>query len=333
MQSIDLNLLAVLDALLQEGSVTRAAERLHLSPPAVSRSLTRLRRITGDPLLVRAGRTLVPTPAAEAMRGPAHDALAAAQGLLSSRATPTDAELERSLDAVLTVRTGTDAAEEFGPDLLAAIAARAPDARLRLVGEGDETATDLRDGVVDLDLGAPITGDEGLRHETLTDDVMVVVGRRDGVFASRVGDGVPTMADVAAVGHVNASRRGVLRGPLDEGLAVAGLERRVVATAPGFSAAAALAGSADLVCLAPERLTRRVRGAELRSWPCPVPLPAVHLVQTWHRRTDADPVRRWLRDRVREVVSPAMADRPARQLRSTVHGGQGRNARGVYRSE
>ncbi|HEY2222300.1 LysR family transcriptional regulator [Actinomycetospora sp.] len=304
MQSVDLNLLEVLDALLQEGSVTRAAERLHLSPPAVSRSLTRLRRITGDPLLVRAGRTLVPTPAAEAMRGPAHEVLAAAQGLLSTRTTPTDAELERSLDAVLTVRTGTDAAEEFGPDLLAAITARAPAVRLRLVGEGDESATDLRDGTVDLDLGAPITGDDGLRHETLAHDVMVVVGRTDGAFARRVAGRDPTPTDLTTAGHVNASRRGVLRGPLDDALEALGEARTVVATAPGFSAACTLARSADLVCLAPERLTRRVRGAELRTWPCPVPLPAVNVGQTWHRRTDTDPVRRWLRDRVREVASP-----------------------------
>ena len=101
---------------------------------------------------------------------------------------------------------------------------------------------------------------------------------------------------------MDATRRGVLRGPLDEALTGHGLARTVVATAPGFSAACALVRSADLVCLAPERLTRRVQGSELRTWPCPVPLPTVHLVQTWHRRTDADPVRRWLRDRVREVV-------------------------------
>ncbi len=138
---------------------------------------------------------------------------------------------------------------------------------------------------------------------------MVVVGRPDGAFARRVGRGDPTAADLAAVGHVNATRRGVLRGPLDEALAAHGLERTVVATAPGFSAACALARSADLVCLAPERLTRRVRGGALRTWPCPVPLPAVHLVQTWHRRTDADPVRRWLRDRVREVVGDGPTSR------------------------
>jgi DNA-binding transcriptional LysR family regulator len=303
-QSVDLNLLEVLDALLQEGSVTGAAGRLHLSPPAVSRSLTRLRRITGDPLLVRAGRTLVPTPAAEAMRGPAHEVLSAAQALLTSHASPSDPEIERSLDAVLTIRTGTDAVEEFGPDLLAAISARAPAARLRLVGEGDESAADLRNGAVDLDLGAPLPEDDGLRHEILTEDAMVVVGRRDGALAQRAGDGVPTAADLAAVAHVNASRRGVLRGPLDEALEARGQSRTVVATAPGFAAACTLARSADLLCLAPERLTRRVRGAELRTWPCPVPLPPVHLVQTWHRRTDTDPVRRWLRDRVREVVAP-----------------------------
>jgi DNA-binding transcriptional LysR family regulator len=307
-QSADLNLLAVLDALLQEGSVTGAAARLSLSPPAVSRSLGRLRRVTGDPLLVRAGRTLVPTPAAEAMRGPAHEALVAAQALLSPRTTPTDAELERSLDAVLTVRTGTDAVEELGPDLLAVVAARAPRARLRFVGEGDETAAALRDGTVDVDVGAPVEGDDGLRHETLAHDTMVVVGRPDGALARLAGGGVPTAADLAAVGHVNASRRGVLRGPLDEALAAEGLERGVVATAPGFGAACALARCADLVCLVPERLTRRVRGAGLRTWPSPVPLPAAPLAMTWHRRADADPARRWLRARIREVVAPGRSD-------------------------
>jgi DNA-binding transcriptional LysR family regulator len=303
-QSVDLNLLEVLDALLQEGSVTGAAQRLALSPPAVSRSLARLRRVTGDPLLVRAGRTLVPTPAAEAMRGPAHETLTAARALLTTRAAPSDGELEATMETVLTVRTGPDAAEELGPDLLATIAGRAPGARLRIVGEGDESATDLRNGSVDVDVGAPLRGDDdGLRHESLTRDVMVVVARPDGSFAGRVGDGVPTAGDVASCGHVNASRRGVLHGPLDEALATTGHERRVVATAPGYAAACALVRSADLVCLAPERLTRRVRGSDLRTWPCPVPLPAVHLVQTWHRRTDADPVRRWLRARIREVVA------------------------------
>jgi DNA-binding transcriptional LysR family regulator len=307
-QSADLNLLEVLDALLQEGSVTGAAGRLSLSPPAVSRSLGRLRRITGDPLLVRAGRTLVPTPAAEAMRGSAHEVLTAARALLSPGTVPTDAEIERTLDAVLTLRTGTDAVEEIGPDLLAAVAARAPRARLRFVGEGDETAAALRDGTVDVDLGAPVEGDDGLAHETLAHDVMVVVGRPDGALAHRAGDGLPTAADLAAVGHVNASRRGVLRGPLDEALAAEGLERDVVATAPGFGAACALARSADLVCLAPERLTRRLRGAGLRTWPSPVPLPAAPLAMTWHRRTDADPARRWLRARIREVVAPGRSD-------------------------
>lgn len=302
MQSVDLNLLEVLDALLQEGSVTGAAARLSLTPPAVSRSLARLRRVTGDPLLVRAGRHLVPTPAAEAMRAEAHEVLAAVHGLLAPRGIPDDADLERTLDAVLTVRSGPDTAEEFAPDLLATVRTRAPGVRLRFVAEGEENPDDLRSGRVDVDVGAPGAADGEFHEEVLTHDEMVVVGRVDGAFARRVGDRAPTPDDLVVVGHVVASRRGVLRGPLDEALEAAGLARRVVASAPGSSAACALVRAADLVCLAPARLTRRARGDDLATWPCPVPVPRVRVAQTWHRRTDSDPTRRWLRKRIREVV-------------------------------
>ncbi|TCK26492.1 LysR family transcriptional regulator [Pseudonocardia endophytica] len=307
----DLNLLAVLDALLQEGSVTGAARRLHLTPPAVSRALSRLRTVTGDPLLVRAGRTLVPTPAAERLRGPAHEALAAAQAVLAPQRTPSDAELERSLDAVLVVRTSGDAVQAWGPALLGAVTTAAPGVRLRFVGEGDESPDPLRDGSIDLDIGAPppdAPGADELHHETLLRDTMVVVGRADGAFARRVGDrsptASPTAADLAAVRHVAASRRGVLRGPLDDELARHGLERTVVATAPGYVPACALAADADLVCLAPARLVGTLAVTGLATWPSPVPLPPVRIGQTWHRRTHTDPARRWLRDRVRDTIAP-----------------------------
>jgi DNA-binding transcriptional LysR family regulator len=305
-RSVDLNLLEVLDALLQEGSVTGAARRLHLTPPAVSRALSRLRATTGDPLLVRAGRSLVPTPAAEGMRAPVHEVLAAAHDLLAPQPVPTDEELERALDGVFTIRAGADAAEAFGPPLLAAVTARAPRVRLRLVGEGEETPDALRDGLVDLDVGAPLAGDaDGLHHEPLGEDTMVVVARRDGALARAVGDaadGELTPGRLAAVRHVNASRRGVLRGPLDDALEARGLRRTTVATAPGFAAACTLVVEADLVCLVPESLTRRLRDPALQTWPPPVPLPAVRVGQTWHRRTHTDPAHRWLRARVRETV-------------------------------
>ncbi|WP_433026046.1 LysR family transcriptional regulator [Actinomycetospora sp. CA-053990] len=298
MQSVDLNLLATLDALLQEGSVTGAAQRLHLSPPAVSRSLARLRRLTGDPLLVRVGRDLVPTPHADRLRERAHAVHAAAQELLA----PHGEVDEAALTATFAVRTGPVAAAALGPALLAAVRRRAPGVRLRLVGEGDESVAALRDGEVNLDVGA--AGDEPeLHHEVLRHDRMVLVGGRDGTLARRTGDGAPTPSMLAEVGHVNATRRGRRTGPLDDALAVHGLARDVVATAPDLTAALALVRAADLVTLAPRWIVESLGADDLVVWEVPTPLPPLVIAQSWHPRTDADPVHRWLRDRVREVVA------------------------------
>ncbi|WP_285654476.1 LysR family transcriptional regulator [Actinomycetospora sp. NBRC 106375] len=298
MQSVDLNLLAALDALLAEGSVTGAAQRLHLSPPAVSRSLARLRRATGDPLLVRVGRDLVPTPEADRLRERVHAVHVAAQELLG----PRGAVDEATLDATFAVRTGHAAAAALGPALLAAIRPRAPRVRLRLVGEGDESVAALRDGAVDLDVGAASDSDDSgeLHREVLRHDRMVLVGRHDGALARR--DAVTPEA-LAEVGHVNATRRGRRRGPLDDALATRGLARDVVATVPDLVAAFALVRAADLVTLAPRWVTDVVGGADLVTWEVPLDLPPLVIEQSWHPRTDTDPARRWLRDRVREVVA------------------------------
>lgn len=306
--SVDLNLLVVLDALLQEGSVTGAARRLHLTPPAVSRSLGKLRSITGDDLLVRAGRNLVPTPAAERLRERAHDAVRAAYDVLAPAPAQADADIERTLDRVFTIRTGPDNAIGFGPALLDAVRRRAPKVRVRLVPDGEEAVEALRDGQIDLVLGSPVPAKtETVHRETLLTDRIVVVARRDGGFARSCGDGGPTPAAIAAHGHVNREPESDWQKPLDRLLAAEGLGREVVATAPGFAATFALVLRGDLICLAPERLTVPFLSPELRTWPCPLPLPELAIEQCWHHRSHTDPEHRWLRDRVREAVTSVPA--------------------------
>jgi DNA-binding transcriptional LysR family regulator len=304
MQSVDLNLLVMLDALLQEGSVTGAARRLHLTPPAVSRGLGRLRSITGDELLVRAGRNLVPTPAADRLRQRAHDVVVAAHEVLAPSQTLPDHALERSLRRVFTIRTGPDNASGFGAALLAAVHRRAPGVRLRLVADRDDAVEALRDGQIDLALGSPISAKtETVHRETLLTDTAVVIARRDGAFARSCGDADPSIAAVAQHGHVNREPESAWHDALDRQLGAEGFGRAVTATAPGFAAAFSLVLSADLICLAPERLTRPMLGSELRSWPSPLPLPELVIEQCWHHRSHTDPEHRWLRDRVREAVS------------------------------
>lgn len=301
---MDLNLLVVLDALLQEGSVTGAARRLNLTPPAVSRALGRLRSITGDELLVRVGRNLVPTPAAEHLRGPARDAVLAAYEVLAPLQSPPDEEIERSLSRVFTIRTGPDNARGFGPTLLGTVRRRAPGVGLRFTADSDDAVEDLRDGRIDLVLGSPIPAKaETVHRETLLEDQAVIVARRDGAFARTSGDGSPTVAALAKHGHVVRGPESVWHRALDRQLADHDLERTVVATAPGFAASFALVLDGDLICIAPERLTRPMLGPELRSWPSPLPLPPLTIEQCWHHRSHTDPEHRWLRDRVREAVS------------------------------
>src|SRR5690349_18502218 len=145
----DLNLLITLNVLLAEGSVARAAQKLRLSPSAMSRALARLRAATGDPLLVRAGRGLVPTPRALELGEPVRRLVQDGAMILRPAATLDLGRLARTF----TLRTGDGFVESFGADLLARVGAAAPGVRLRFVPKPDKDSASLRDGSVDLDTG------------------------------------------------------------------------------------------------------------------------------------------------------------------------------------
>ena len=149
MSTPDLNLLVTLDVLLAEGSVARAARRLRLSPSAMSRALARLRETTGDPLLVRAGRGLVPTPRALELRERVGQLVQDAEAVLRPAETLDLKQLVRTF----TLRTSEGFVENFGPDLIARVGEEAPGVRLRFVQKPDKDSAPLRDGTVDLETG------------------------------------------------------------------------------------------------------------------------------------------------------------------------------------
>jgi DNA-binding transcriptional LysR family regulator len=149
MATPDLNLLATLDVLLAEGSVARAAERLRLSPSAMSRALARLRETTGDPLLVRAGRGLVPTPRALELRERVGQLVQDGEAVLR----PAEKLDLKKLVRTFTLRTREGFVENFGPDLIARVGAEAPGVRLRFMQKPDKDSASLRDGTVDLETG------------------------------------------------------------------------------------------------------------------------------------------------------------------------------------
>jgi DNA-binding transcriptional LysR family regulator len=283
----DFNLLVALDVLLAEASVARAAERLRLSPSAMSRTLARLRQTTGDPLLVRAGRGLVPTPRALALRERVDRLVQEGQAVLR----PTDKLDLSSLSREFVLRTREGFVENFGPMLLARVSAEAPGVRLCFVQKPDKSSASLRDARVDLETGvvAESTGPE-LRSRALFRDHFVGVVRA-GHSLTR---GKVTTARYASAQHVSVSRRGVARGHIDEALRACGLERSVVAVVGSFSTALALVRDCELVASVPERQTAALR-AGMHRFPLPVPSPAITVSLLWHPRLDADPAHRWLR--------------------------------------
>src|ERR1051325_10242776 len=212
----DLNLLVTLDVLLTEGSVARAARRLHLSPSAMSRALARLRETTGDPLLVRAGRGLVPTPRALELRGRVGQLVQDSEAVLRPAETLDPKRLIRTF----TLRTSEGFAENFGPGLIARVGKEAPGVRLRFVQKPDKDSTPLREGTVDLETGVvdETTGPE-VRARVLFRDRFVGVVRA----GHRLSKGRMTPARYASGRHVNVSRRGLHDGPVDEALKPLGL--------------------------------------------------------------------------------------------------------------
>jgi DNA-binding transcriptional LysR family regulator len=295
MSNLDFNLLVTLDALLAEGSVARAARRLRLSPSAMSRALARLRETTGDPLLVRAGRGLVPTPRAIELRERVRQIVQEAESILRPAEKLDLAKLVRTF----TLRSSEGFVENFGPDLIARVSDEAPGVRLRFVQKPDKDSAPLRDGIIDLETGVveKTTAPE-LRVQALFRDRYVCAVH----MGHPLSKGRMTPLRYAAGRHIVVSRDGLDKGPIDEALLLLGLERKVVTIVGGFSTALALARASDLIATVPERHTGKLR-AGMHSFALPVSVPAFTVSLLWHPRLDADPAHRWLRGHVRDVCA------------------------------
>lgn len=292
MSTPDLNLLITLDVLLAEGSVARAAQRLRLSPSAMSRALARLRETTGDPLLVRAGRGLVPTPRALELRERVSQLVQDGQAVLRPVAKLDLKQLVRTF----TLRTSEGFVENFGSALIARTGEEAQGVRLRFVQKSHKDSAPLRDGSVDLETGVvEKTTAQELRAQALFHDRLVGVVRR-GHPLSR---GKVTPARYAAGRHISVSRLGLDKGPMDDALQRLGFTREIVTIVDGFAMAVALARASDLIATVPERHTGILRTG-MYSFPLPISTPQFTVSLLWHPRLDADLAHRWLRGIVRD---------------------------------
>ena len=308
MEDIDLNLVTALDVLLSEGSVTGAARRLGLSTSAMSRTLTRLRLATGDQLLVRAGRKLVPTPHAAALRDRVHAIALDARAVL--RPATADVDIA-TLTATFTIRAAASFMEMLSGPVVTALGEVAPHVRIRFVPKPDRDPKALRDGTIDLEIGK--RGDDApeLHTRMLFHDWHVAVARTGHpLFASaRI-----TPARYAACHHVIASQLGDFDGPAGDATGSAGPGHAVHVVVPGYPDAMRVAASTDLIALVPRSSLGNAfspgltEALGLRSFESPVHLPAILVSALWHPRMHGDPVHRRLRDAVIAVCQRAYPD-------------------------
>jgi DNA-binding transcriptional LysR family regulator len=297
MHSMDLNLLSALDALLDEGSVIGAARRMNLSPPAMSRTLGRIRAALGDEILVRAGRRMVPTPRALELQGRVRSLIGEAQLVLRPEGFTDPAALVRSF----TVRASDYVAGVFGASLQSIAAREAPGITLRFADQGKEDVSALREGRIDLDIGVLGSIGPEIRLQTLLRDRFVgIVRSGHPLLKGRV-----TARRFAAATHVSASRRGLSRGPIDDALAGQGLSRRVRFVVPGFHAAMLTAAASDIVAAVPlaVAVTAMRLGLKVRYFELPVVTPSLTIAQAWHPRFEKDAGHRWLRQAVRKALT------------------------------
>lgn len=301
MEDIDLNLLVALDVLLAEGSVTEAAKRLGLSPSAMSRTLSRLRFVTGDPLLVRAGRSLVPTRFAESLRDRVHAVTEDARTILRPAASELDIA---TLETTFSIRVSEAFLELMSASLVSAITEAAPRVRVRFALKLDKEPHTLREGLIDLEIGVLGVPAPELRTRLLIRDRLVGLAREGHPV---LAGGAVTAKRYAAGGHIAVSRRGEFADAVDEALERKGLKREIRVVVPGFPDAMRIAASTDFIaavplsCLGRGKVNEGVARLGIRSFELPFETPEILIAAIWHPRADADPAHRWLRNIVARV--------------------------------
>lgn len=301
LSAVDLNLLVIVDAVLETRSATKAAARLHVTQSAVSNALRRARELFDDPLVVRSGRGLSPTPMAEALAVPLRDTLAQLRGLLG----------DVRFDPTTTTRRFTIASSDavglvLVPKLLRLFAARLPNATLKMITlDRMFELGGLAHANVDLLIGAPPTTPTGCHEQLLFEDTMVaIVRKRHPGVARRL-----TLARYCALPHAELALFGEPDERVDRALARLGRARRIATAVPHIAMLPALVANSDCVATVTRSIVELFRPSlPLQVFRPPVELEPLRIRQIWHGRVADDPGTALLR----ELVQVAADQRPLR---------------------
>lgn len=291
---LDGRLLQLLVAVSEEGSVTRAAQRLGVTQSAVSHLLEKLRTMVGDPLFVRSGRGIVATARAEELTARARSLLDEMRGFLATTAPPPS-----SFSGCITIAANDLQRDLLLPGVLKRLRAESPDVTLRVIPSGVPTAEMLRDSHCQMVISPrpPEAGD--MMQKRLFEDRHAVF------YDATVRDAPRDTGDYLAAEHVTVVHEPRRPLDVDQVLAERGVQRRFAVTVPGFAGLAAFVRGTPWLATAPSLLQHSLmRGLAVAAPPLPCPPLPMHLI--WHARHHADPLHQWVRQAIEGAVPSAL---------------------------
>ena len=288
-RNFDLNLLLVFDALMDERNVTRAAERLRLSQPAVSAALNRLRDFFGDPLFVRVQRGILPTPRAVELAHAAKAVLGQIESIIDAR--PFDPSHS---EAVFRIGANDYAQLAVVVPLIRLLADVAPNIRLEIIALGQNLGEQLERQRVDLAITLFTEPPKGSRTAMLFRETYMCATRKD---HPEIGNtlSLDQFCDLPQVAVSSAGPRSA--DPVDEALAALGRKRRVMLKVPNFFILPRMLQYNNFIAVAPERLIRYFKST-LKALPLPIDVPGFSMNLVWHERTHASAAHAWMRAQI-----------------------------------
>lgn len=295
-RGVDLNLLVLFDALVRERHVSRAAERVGLSQPAMSHALNRLRLLFNDPILVRQGAHMIPTPTALRLSPKISEILASSVSLIANEQAFVPAECTR------TFRLGmTDyASASFLPRLLAEMRSRAPSVRVMVRHVGRKHGAEaVSDGQVDLAMGNFLQQDDLKLHPLTLENYLCAISKDHSFVGERM-----TLEEYLSFPHLLVASSGEESGIVDFELSLRGIRREISCIVPHFLVAPMLLEKSDMVLTLMEGVLRRSEELyKLRLVEPPIQIPEYRSYLAWDRGTEGDKALNWLRELIVELFS------------------------------